>query len=82
MNLYQVLDKNYEWCCYVFDVSRNSAKARVAESYGEDYINMRCKTLTKGVNVPIPMMVDDEESMGYDIVLKCGYRYVGEDEMT
>lgn len=80
MNLYQVWDANYEWCCFVFDVTRNRAKMQVAESYGEDYINMRCKTLKKGVNVPAPMLVDSDTDDGYELVLQYGYRYASEEE--
>lgn len=82
MNLYIVWDKNYEWCCYAFDTTRNRAKLRVAESFGEDYINMRCKTLRKGINLPYPMLADSEDAEGYDIVLQLGYRYATEEEMN
>ena len=82
MNLYSVWDRNYEWCCFVFDTTRNRAKLRVAESFGEDYIDMRCKTLKKGVNVPYPMLVDCDDADGYDIVLQCGYHYATEEEMN
>ena len=75
MNLYVVTDTNYEWGCFVFETTRNRAKLRTAESLGMTYIDMRCKTLKKGVNVPAPMMVDDTDSPGYDMVLKCGFHY-------
>lgn len=81
MNLYQVSDKDYDWICYVFDVSRNRAKAMVAESFGIDYVDMRCKTLRKGVNIQTPTMVDDEQDEAYKTVLECGYRYCSEEEM-
>lgn len=82
MNLYQVCDKSYEWVCYAFDVSRSRAKMSVAESFGFDYIDARCKTLKKGVNRPYPSIVDDDTSEGYDIVLECGYRYWAEEELA
>ena len=79
MNLYQVMDKNYEWGCFVFDVSRNRAKASVAEHLGEDYVDMRCKTLKKGVNVPMPTIVDSEDDEAYQMVLACGYKYYSDE---
>lgn len=75
MNLYMVLDANYDWCCFAFDVSRNRAKKRVADEFGCDYVEMRCKTLRKGMNVPVPMLVTCPEDKGYDIILNCGYAY-------
>ena len=75
MNLYQVWDKNYEWCCFAFDTSRNKAKLRVAESFFCDYIDMRCMTVKKGVNVQVPMLVDHPNAEGYDMVLYYGGRY-------
>jgi hypothetical protein len=48
---------------------------RVAEEFGIDYIEMRCKTLKKGVNVPIPTLVTHPDDKGYDIVQNCGYSY-------
>ena len=56
MNLYMVLDSNYDWCCFAFDTSRNKAKLSVAREFGNEYTEMRCKTLKKGVNVPAPML--------------------------
>ncbi len=82
MNLYKVMDANYDWCCFVFETTRNRAKLRVAESLGQEYIDMRCKTLKKGVNVPRPMTVDDETAEGYDMVVQCGYGYSYEEEPT
>lgn len=81
MNLYMVLDSNYDWCCFAFDTSRNRAKMRVAESFGVDYIEMRCKTLKKGVNVSVPMLVTYPDDEGYDIVLSCGYHYATDEEL-
>lgn len=80
LNLYMVQDSNYEWCCFVFDASRNKAKLSVAEHFGFDYIDMRCKTLKKGVNFPYAKIVDCEEEDGYDFVKQCGYEYVKEDD--
>ena len=70
-----VLDSNYDWCCFAFDTSRNRAKKSVADEFYCDYIDMRCKTLKKGVNVPAPMLVTHPEDKGYDLVLNCGYHY-------
>lgn len=81
MNLYGVFDSNYDWCCYVFENTRNKAKLRVATEVGQDYTDMRCKTVRKGVNFPYPKTVFDENSEGYDIVLECGVRYLTEEEM-
>lgn len=75
MNLYMVLDNNYDWCCFAFDTSRNRAKKRVADEFFCEYIDMRCRTLRKGVNVPIPMLVTHLDDDGYDMVLRCGYQY-------
>lgn len=79
MNLYMVLDANYDWCCFAFDITRNRAKKRVADEFSHEYIDMRCKTLKKGVNVPIPMLVTHPDDDGYDMVLKCGYHYAEEE---
>lgn len=78
LNLYMVMDNNYDWCCFAFDTSRNKAKLSVAQEFGYEYTEMRCKTLKKGVNVPLPMLVTCPEDNGYDIVQNCGYEY-GED---
>ena len=82
MNLYHVWDRHYEWCCFAFNTTRNRAKARVAELFDQEYIDMRCKTLKRGVNVPVPMVVDCDTDEGYDMVLKCGYRYATEEELN
>ena len=79
-NLYLVCAADYEWCCFVFDVSRNKAKARGAEYFGEEYINMRCKTLVRGVNYPFSRVVDCETDEGYEMVQQCGYRFLTEEE--
>ena len=70
VNLYMVLDSNYDWCCFAFDTSRNKAKLSVAREFGNEYTEMRCKTLKKGVNVPVPMLVTHPDDKGYDIVKK------------
>ena len=79
MNLYMVLDSNYDWCCFAFDTSRNKAKLSVAREFGSEYTAMRCKTLKKGVNVPAPMLVTHPDDNGYDIVKNCGYEYETDD---
>lgn len=76
MNLYIVWDSNYDWGCFAFDTSRNNAKMRVAKEFDCEYVDMRCKTLSRGVNVPIPMLVAHPDDEGYDKVLDCGYNYI------
>ena len=80
MNLYLVKYDNFEWSCFAFDTSRGRAKLRVAKEFGKEYIEMRCKTLKKGVNVPLPMLVTHPDDEGYDIVQKCGYHYDTDEE--
>jgi hypothetical protein len=80
MNLYMVLDNNYDWCCFAFDTSRNKAKLRVAKEFDCEYIDMRCKTLMKGVCVYTPMLVTHPDDNGYDMVLNCGYSYTTEED--
>ena len=75
VNLYMVCDSNYDWCCFAFDISRNMAKLSVARKFGNEYTEMRCKTLKKCVNVPFPMLVTHPDDNGYDIVKNCGYEY-------
>ena len=83
MNLYQVFDKNYEWACFAFDVSRNRAKSRVAELFGLFYTDMRCKTLKKGVtSIQTPTVVDCETDAAYKVVLECGYKYYSDEELA
>ena len=78
MNLYMVQDASYEWCCYCFDITRNKAKMRAASHFGLDFVDMRCKTLKKGVNVPEPTLVTHEEDEGYNMVRLCGYYFLGD----
>ena len=80
MNLYCVQDSDYEWCCFAFDSSRNRAKKSVADFFDMEYIEMRCKTLRKGVNVPFPTIVADEDDRGYDVVKDCGFGFATEEE--
>lgn len=80
MNLYIVLDANYNWGCFVFEKTRNRAKAAVARHFDMDYTEMRCKTLKRAVNVDYPMIVDCETDQGYDMVLACGYHYMKDEE--
>lgn len=58
MNLYIVYDANYDWECFVFETTKNKAKKRVAEDFFMDYIDVRCKTLKKGVNFPYPKTIN------------------------
>lgn len=80
MNLYLVCDADYEWGCFAFDTTRNRAKYSVARQFDEEYINMRCKTLKKCINIHSPMIVDCDTDKGYDIVLACGYHFMDEEE--
>ena len=80
MNLYSVTDKTYDWCCYVFATTRGRAKALGASYIGVDYIDARCSTLKRGVNFSQEMVVDDTDSPGYEMVLKCGYEFADEEE--
>lgn len=83
MNLYQVWDKHCAWSCFVFDVSRNRAKASAAKVFDEDYINIRCVTLRKGISkIQNPKVVDSETDEEYQVVLECGYRYYDDEELT
>ena len=75
MDLYLVYDINYDWCCFAFNSSRNRAKLSVSKEFGTEYIDMRCKTLKKGVNVSEPMLVTHPDDYGYDIVKNFGYEY-------
>jgi hypothetical protein len=65
----------------VFETTRNKAKKRVAEHFFCDYIDMRCKTLRKGVNFTYPKTVDSEDDEGYSVVLQCGFHYPTEAEI-
>ena len=78
MNLYQVFYSSYDWGCFVFDVSRNRAKMRVAHHFGFDYVDARCKTLKKGINLRLPMIVDSDMDEGYNLVLRLGFHYTDE----
>lgn len=80
MNLYNVMDKNYEWSCFVFAPTRNKAKCMVADHLFQDYIDLRCRLLRRGLNTPLPLVVDCPEDTGYDLILKCGYSYMNEEE--
>ena len=75
MNLYVVSPSNYELDCYVFETTRGKARLRVARCFGIEYTDTRSKLLKRGVNVPEPMVVDDTDSPGYDIVKKLGFGY-------
>lgn len=76
MNLYQVSDWTYDWCCYTFDINRNKAKLAVAKEFDIDYIDMRCKTLAKNVKeINEPTVVYSEDHKYYPIVKKLGYEY-------
>ena len=81
MNLYRVCDKHYEWSCFVFAPTRNRAKMLVADHFFENYIDMRCKTLKKGVNINYECVVDCEEDANYKLVQKCGFHYPTQEEI-
>lgn len=80
MNLYRVCTSDYEWCCFVFDITRGRAKAKVANEFDCEYIDMRCQTMRKGVNVPFPAVVSSPDDKEYEWVTKCGCRYMTEEE--
>jgi hypothetical protein len=55
----------------------------VAELFGEEYIDMRCKTLKRGVlDVQVPTIVDSELDEAYKYVLECGYHYYDDEELA
>ena len=80
LNLYMVYDRNSEYCCFVIEKTRGRAKAWAAGTWGEDFIDMRCYLLKKGVDAEKPMLIECETDEGYDIVLACGYHYMTEEE--
>lgn len=81
MNLYRVCDKHYEWGCFVFAKSRNQAKYIVANYFSEEYTAMRARILKRGVNIDHSLIVDCEDSKGYDLVQECGFRYPTQEEI-
>lgn len=82
LNLYMVMDSQYDWCCFAFDISRNKAKLSVAQEFDYEYTEMRCKTLKKGINVSLPMLVTHPDDKGYDIVKACGFEYGKEEDLV
>ena len=85
MNLYQVMP-NYEYTYFVFAETRNKAKAACVRWYvdeGEEYTDMRCRTLAK--DVPDHLLeqlnhiyvIDSPNSEGYKIVKELGFEYDG-----
>lgn len=75
MNLYNVMDKNYEWSCFVFAPTRNKAKKLVADHFFIDYIDLRSRCLKKGVNIDHCVVVDHPDDEYYDLVVNCGFSY-------
>ena len=57
MNLYLVHSCESEWGLYCFAHSANKAKMLVAHEMDDEYINMRCETIRRGVNVPFEVVV-------------------------
>lgn len=84
LNLYQVRScyEPNEYCCYVIEETRGRAKAWAAGEFGEDFCDMRCYTLKKGVNATEPLLIECETDKGYDIVQECGYGYIDEEELA
>lgn len=76
MNLYQVWTKDYDWCAYCAAGTRNHAKLMVAKEFGEEYTDMRCKTIRRGVNAEIADVIDSDLHPLYHLVKECGYCYV------
>lgn len=80
MNLYCVRDKDGEWQCFVFESCPARAKMRIVDLYGGEYINMRCRTLKKGVNIDAALIVDSTKHEYYPIVQELGFSFEREDE--
>ena len=74
MNLYLVNSLFHGYSCFVFDSTRNKAKYIVSREFDDEYIDMRCFTLVKGLDVPA-MIVTCSDDDGYDIVKSFGYEY-------
>lgn len=83
MNLYQVMP-NYEYTYFVFAKTRNKAKAACVRRYvdeGEEYTDMRCKTLVK--DVPSHLIerlnhiyvIGSPGDEGYEVVKELGFEY-------
>lgn len=80
MNLYQVMTKEYEWCAYCIAPTRSKAKLMVAQEFGEEYTDMRCKTIQKGVKVENATVIDSDLHPMYHIVTECGHKYYTDEE--
>ena len=75
MNLYIVYSCESEWGCYCFARSANKAKMLVAHEMDDEYVNMRCKMLRRGVNEPWEVAVVSEDDEAYAYVKQCGFEY-------
>ena len=78
MNLYQVWTSEYDWCAYCIAPTRSKAKLMVAHEFGEEYTDMRCKTIRKGVNAGFACVIDSELHPLYHFVTEFGCCYVDE----
>lgn len=83
MNLYQVMP-NYEYTYFVFAKTRNKAKAACVRrnvDEGEEYTDMRCKTLVKDIpDFPVEdwgdvVVVEGEGDSAYEVVKELGFEY-------
>lgn len=80
MNLYLVHSCESEWGCYCFARSANRAKQIVAHEMNDEYVNMRYKTLKRGVNIPLETAVTDKDHFAYAHLQRCGFEYKEVDE--
>lgn len=83
VNLYKVIDENYEYCMFVFAESRNQAKQFCVGRHddSETYISFRCKTLEKDVNPDyFATVVDCPNDKAYEYVKALGFEYQYQDE--
>ena len=78
MNLYIVLDRGYDWCCFVFAKSRNTAKKLAADFFDLEYIEMRARTIAKNTEITGEAVVDDNEHKLYETVKKYGCEFAEE----
>ena len=80
MNLYNVMDKNYDWGCFVFAPNRNKAKAIISRYFDQDYIDLRSNLLKRGIlNPSYCLVVDCPEDENYYLVEQLGFSYKNEE---
>lgn len=80
MNLYNVMDKNYDWGCFVFAPTRNKAKTIVSKHFDQEYIDLRSTLLKRSVSNPsYCLVVDCPEDKNYYLVEQLGFSYNDEE---